>query len=211
MLLLAVLLTVLALPVISAEGSEGMPAEAERLVEMLDDGYRFIESGSLEQAKTAFLAAARDWPRSIEAHQALGAVCYRLNCYDEAAAAFEEVILLSPDNAQAHSRLGFVYSQLNLPLKALGIQVKAISLQPDLAPAHWGLGLAYKQLGFLEEASREFREVIRLRPDFAEAHYDLAEACLIMKNNCEAIEVYNLLKELDRELADKLFDRLFRQ
>jgi len=99
---------------------------------------------------------------------------------------------------------------MNLPREAIEAFRTAISYEPDLAQAHWGLGLAYRQLGFHEESIVSFREVIRLRPDFADARYNLAESCLITKRKCEAIEEYAILKELDEELASRLFDLIMR-
>ena len=177
---------------------------------VLAEGYDHVEAGRLEEALEVFEKAVVQWPDSAEALQALGVTCYRLNLYSRGAEVLEALIAVKPDSAPAHSRLGFVYSQLNLQNKAIEAHSRAIALDPGLATAHWGKGLAYKQLGYYEEAAKAFREVIRLRPDFADAHYDLAEACLIIHDRCTALEEYTILRELDRELADRLFDLIYR-
>jgi tetratricopeptide (TPR) repeat protein len=176
----------------------------------LAEGYGHFESGRLEEALEVFEKSAAKWPESAEALQALGVTCYRLDLYSRGAEVFEALAALKPDSASTLSRLGFAYSQLNLQRDAIEAHSRAISLDPDLVTAHWGKGLAYKQLGFYEEAAKSFREVIRLRPDFAEAHYDLAEACLIIHDRCTALEEYNLLRRMDKELADRLFDLIYK-
>jgi len=149
-------------------------------------------------------------PDSADALLTLGVAYFRLNQYLDAANAFESVIPARPRSAQAHTRLGFTYSQMNLQRDAVESFKKAISYHPDLAQAHWGLGLAYRQLGFHEEAITYFTEVVRLRPNFADARYDRAEACLIIGRKCSAIEEYAVLKELDEELAARLFKLIWK-
>ncbi len=180
------------------------------LQDRLSEGYDLFEGGKLEKALGVFGKVAAAWPESVEALQALGVICYRLGLYEQGMEAFKALIAITPNSAPVHARLGFTYSQMNLQREAVGAHSRAIALDPGLVSAHWGKGLAYKQLGFYEEAVKSFREVIRLFPEFAEAHYDLAETCLIMHDNCTAIEEYNILRSLDKELADRLFDLIYK-
>jgi len=185
-------------------------ASESALENILAEGYGHFESGRLEEALEVFEATLEKWPESTEALQALGITCYRLDLYSRGVEAFEALAALKPDSASTLSRLGFTYSQLNLQREAIEAHSRAISLDPDLVTAHWGKGLAYKQQGYYEEAAKSFREVIRLRPDFAEAHYDLGEVCLNMKERCAAIEEYKVLRKIDKELADRLFDLIYK-
>jgi len=173
-------------------------------------GMLHFEEGQFREAIDSFKGAIRLDPDSVRVLLALGVTYFRLNLYPEAAVVFERVIRARPESAQAHTRLGFTLSQMNLQRDAVEAFKKAISYQFDLAQAHWGLGLAYRQLGFHEEALASFTEVVRLKPDFADARYDRAEVCLITGRKCTAIEEYNILKELDEELAAKLFDLILK-
>lgn len=180
------------------------------LQESLSNGYVLFEAGRLDEALEIFEQVAVAQPGSVEALRAVGVTCYRLDLYDQGAEAFKALIALAPDSARTHSRLGFVYSQMNRQMEAIEAHSRAIALDPALVPAHWGKGLAYKQLGYYEEAAKSFREVTRRSPDFAEAHFDLAEVCLNMNDRCTAIDEYKILRKLDKELADRLFDLIYK-
>lgn len=169
-------------------------------------GLVHFEHGRFDEAARIFEEIVRADPSSADALMNLGVTYYRLNRYLGAADAFKRFILLKPTSAQAYARLGFALSQMNIPHEAIESFKAAISYRPDLAQAHWGLGLAYRQLGFYEEAIASFRKVILLQPNFADARFNLAEACLITKRKCTAIDEYLVLKELDEELAAQLFD-----
>jgi len=47
-------------------------------------------------------------------------------------------------------------------------------------------------------------------PDLAEAHYGLGVAYLIIRDRGAALEQYSILKNLDRELANELFNLIYR-
>jgi tetratricopeptide (TPR) repeat protein len=85
-------------------------------------------------------------------------------------------------------------------------QEQALRIQPDSAQAHNDLGLAYGKSGKHWEAIKAFKEAILLKPDHAEAHYNLAITYLILKDRKAALVEYNVLKNLDQQMAIRLFD-----
>jgi hypothetical protein len=47
------------------------------------------------------------------------------------------------------------------------------------------------------------------RPDNAAAHYNLGIAYLSLKNTGDAFEQYKILKTLDKEMANELFNEIY--
>lgn len=188
-----------------AAGGEGADFDLR-----MAESRSLFEEGRFAEAAEALEEIVRSYPASSSPLLTLGVVYYRLDRYLEAANTFEKALAASPESPYIHTRLGFALSQMNLPHEAIKSFKRALSYEPNLVQAHWGQGLAYRQLEFYEEAIKSFREVLRLRPDFAYARYNLAEVCLITKRKCTANEEYSVLKELDEELAARLFELIMR-
>ena len=93
--------------------------------------------------------------------------------------------------------------------KAIEAYKQTIRINPDDAIAYCNLGFAYDQLGFHEEAREAYIQAIRIDPDYAEAHYSLGVAYLLIEDRDSAINEYKILKELDIDLANELFDLIY--
>ncbi len=57
-----------------------------------------------------------------------------------------------------------------------------------------------------EEAIEACKQAIRINPDNAEAHFALGAAYAFLNDRVSALEQYKILKSLDSELANKLFN-----
>lgn len=66
-----------------------------------------------------------------------------------------------------------------------------------------------RQLGNYQSAIESYKEAIRLKPDFAEAHYYLGVVYLKVDDRSNALEEYNILKNLNKELANELFNLIY--
>ena len=70
-------------------------------------------------------------------------------------------------------------------------------------------GATYGNLGRYNEAIEAFKQAIRINPDDAIAHFNLGFTYLILKNTGAAFEQYKILKTLDKEEANKLFNHIY--
>jgi len=63
--------------------------------------------------------------------------------------------------------------------------------------------------GTMEEAIEFFKQAIRIKPDYADAHNNLGLAYLGLNDRGSALEQYKILKKLDTEQANKLFNFIY--
>jgi len=55
-----------------------------------------------------------------------------------------------------------------------------------------------------------FKQVIRILPDYTFAHYSLGMIYLVQGDKNAALDEYKILKDLDQDTADKLFDMIYK-
>jgi tetratricopeptide (TPR) repeat protein len=59
-----------------------------------------------------------------------------------------------------------------------------------------------------EEAIESFKQAIRIDPDDAKVHISLGLAYFGLKDRGSALEQYTILKTLDTEMANELFNKI---
>ena len=129
----------------------------------------------------------------------------------------------SPDGTAELIRTNFINQRQNNRVKLIvrtqnrgrglaGIEgyKQAIRLKPNDAETHFSLGRTYYILGHNTEALEEYKQTIRLKPNFAMAHSLLGVIYLDTNNRAKALDEYKILKDLDKDLADKLFNLIYK-
>ena len=61
-----------------------------------------------------------------------------------------------------------------------------------------------------KEAIESFKQAIKINPDDAKVHISLGLAYLGLNDRGSAVEQYKILKKLDTELANKLFNEIYK-
>ncbi|HUU53910.1 MAG TPA: tetratricopeptide repeat protein [Armatimonadota bacterium] len=89
--------------------------------------------------------------------------------YDEAAAAFQEILKSSPNHARAHLGLGLVFCFVGRFDESLEELKRAVECDPGWVDGHLNLAKTYAMLGMYEEAKVEFDRVLELHPGHPEA------------------------------------------
>ena len=164
--------------------------------------------GRYQDAIDAFKQAVRIKPDYAEAHYNLGVAYYKLGHGTEAIDAYKQAIHIKPDYAEANYGLGAVYSGLGRHQEARESYKQAIRIKPDYADAHYNLAAVYNSLGQYQSVMDAYKQIIRIKPDEAEAHYNLGVTYLITGDKGSALEEYKILKTLDAERANKLFNSI---
>ena len=55
-----------------------------------------------------------------------------------------------------------------------------------------------------------YKQAIRIDPDYVAAHYNLGFAMYQQGDKAAALDEYKILKKIDKEAADKLFNEIYR-
>ena len=173
-------------------------------------GCYYVEASLHKEAIEAFKQAIRIKPDFAEAHYNLGVVYGDLGKYQEEIEAYKQAIRIKPDFAEAHVNLGVAYGKLGKYREEIEAYKQAIRIKPDFADAHYNLGVAYGKLGKYQEEIEAYKQAIRIKPDDAEAHYNLGVAYLLLYDRGSALEQYKILKDLDTEKANKLFNLIYK-
>ncbi len=87
---------------------------------------------------------------------------------------------------------------------------QAIRINPDYAEAHYNLGAAYTSSGMYKEGIDALKQAIRIDPDNAMVHYYLGRSYIYLNDRGSAIKQYKILENLDTELADEMFNLLYK-
>jgi tetratricopeptide (TPR) repeat protein len=177
-----------------------------RVIVNLADAYvknsRLTES--IDALDKALMMPEGMKPESAEAYNILGVAFLKLQEYGKANRAFLKAITLNPGHPNTYSSLAALYGELGDFVSAAKASKKAIELNPYDKTAYNNLGLAYASTGQHLKAIAMYKKSIGINPYYAEARYNLALSYLAIGKKGGAIGEYNLLKDLNQALTDKL-------
>ena len=175
----------------------------------LQIGFCYGMLGAHTKEIEVYIQAIRIDPDDAIAHYNLGIAYFKLGFHEGAIEAFKQAIRIDPDYAKTHCNLGVTYGQLGFYEDEIEAYMQAIRIDPDYAIAHYNLGAAYGQLGYHIDAIEAFKQAIRINPDDAAAHYNLSVAYLQIGDRNSALSEFRILKRLDIDLANKLFEFIY--
>ncbi|MBA7580091.1 Photosystem I assembly protein Ycf3 [subsurface metagenome] len=179
--------------------------------EVADKAFYFMGEGEHEKALPYLEIVIKTEIPSLKAwaYFQIG-YCYdELGNYTKATEAYKQAIHIDPDDAEAHYNLGCAYDGLGSHKDEIEAYKQAIHIDPDYIEAHYNLGVTYYELGFYKDAIEAFKQAILIDPDFAIAHGGLGYAYLLIGDRNSALNEYKILKELDIDLANELFDLIY--
>jgi Flp pilus assembly protein TadD len=162
--------------------------------------------GYWKNNSTLFTHAVEVTQNNYIAHNDFGVAYGKLGRWQDAIEAYKQAIRIKPDYADAHYNLGVAYGKLGRYQDAVEAYKQAIRINPDFAEAHDNLGNIYGKRGRYQDAAEAFKQAIRIKPDFADAHYNLGVTYFMTDDKGSALEEYKILKTLDAEQANKLFN-----
>ena len=108
---------------------------------------------------------------------------------------------------KAKSILPFLFILIcSIPAFSCADTDKPSSAQMKEAEQFNTLGESYFNQRKYQEAVDAYKQVIRIKPNDDNAHYDLGMTYLLLDNSDSALDQYNILKDLNKDLANKLFN-----
>ncbi|MHC4462272.1 MAG: tetratricopeptide repeat protein [Planctomycetota bacterium] len=133
-----------------------------------------------------------------------------LGRYTEAIEAFQQSIRIDPNNAKVYYFLGGSYNTVLRYKEAIQAFKESVRINPDYAEAYRQLGVTYGRLDRHHEEIEAYKQFIHIKPDDADIHFGLGLAYLSIGNKDSALEEYKILKTLDKDLANELFNLIYR-
>jgi tetratricopeptide (TPR) repeat protein len=173
-------------------------------------GNAYNKLGRLQEAMDEYNLAIKARPKYADAHYNLGVTYYQLGRYEDAIKEYKQAVKIKPDYAEAYYNLGVAYSSVGNPQEAIESYIQAVRIDPEYAEAYVNLGNAYLKLNRYQDALENYKHAIRIKPDLANAHYALGVTYSVMGNKEAALEEYQILKTLDAEKADKLYQLIYK-
>jgi Flp pilus assembly protein TadD len=125
--------------------------------------------------------------------------------YDEAEAAYKELLVKSPSVPEVHYNLGYVYAKKNNAAAAEAALLKAIELKPDYAEAYAALAEHYQTTGQGEKASQLLAKAVADNPKDGKLQFTLGVFHLNAAKTEEAQAAFQKAAELDPGNAEVYF------
>lgn len=169
----------------------------------------YFKLGRQQEAIDAYHRAIALNPNFERAYFRLGVVYIQLNRLAEGKAAFEKVISLNPNAAPAYFNIGIAATKLGHYREAIHANRQVLRIKPDFAPAYNNMGLVYGKLGQSIDEVKAYKEAIRVEPDYVSAHFNLGTALVQNGDKAGALDEYKILKKLDKQAADNLFNQIY--
>ncbi len=135
------------------------------------------ETGDASGATDSWRRILQHLPHYSEGWEALGRSLLAQQKDDEAIAALQEALKLSPDSVSALSALAQALEQQGDRVRSLAVYERVLSLKPYWSPAHLGIGKILQALGRAEEAKAHFRKALESRLLTPPALRALATVC----------------------------------
>ena len=119
-------------------------------------------------------------------------------------AAQKRQVRATDDYADAQYGLGKACYELGRYEEAIEALTQVVRIRPGFAEAQYGLGVSYANIRLYSEAEKALMQAIQLKPHYAEAHHILGFVYLNIGNKKAAIKQHEILKGLDKDLANEL-------
>ena len=130
----------------------------------INDVFRLINSGQIEQAEAACRAHLGERPDDVNFLGLLGALQLKLGRADDARPLLERAIELEPAFAKPHEDLGVLHLRQGNAPEARRYLEMSISLDGSQATAYGALANACRQIGDMESAEEAHRKFMALSP-----------------------------------------------
>jgi protein O-GlcNAc transferase len=165
---------------------------------------RLLERGRDLEAQIEFQRALSEDKQCVEAHYNLGLMYDRRNETHRALKHYERAVRFAPQHFDALNQLGIVYGKLGRTVEAIKTFIQAIRVKSDYVEAYGNLAMLYFNGGRYPEAINACERALKIRPDYAYTHYILGLVYVDLHYKDTALCEYQLLADLDRELASEL-------
>ena len=173
-------------------------------------GNYYHKLGRFDEAIESYKQVVALNPDFEQAYFNLGVIYSQIGRLDEGKEAFQNVVRINPQSSKAYFNIGVSYTKLSQYANALEAYKKAIDIDPKFEFAYFNMGALFGELGQTGEQMEAYKQAIRINPDFAPAHYAIGKVYLNQGDKAAALDQYKILKKLEPNIADQLFEEIYR-
>ncbi len=161
------------------------------------------ENNMLKPAEMLEAYNAEDWVK-------IGVGYQESKNFDKAAEAFKEAIKMKPNYLEAYINLGNIHFILGKYSEAIEAYNYAVGNIQNKNGVYNKIGTSYFILGDYNKAIETYKQAINNGLPAPETHFSLALTYFLSGNSEEAFNEYINLSKINSQLAENLFDLLYR-
>ena len=175
-------------------------------------GSAYFHLQQFEKALNSYQKAIKLEPDFAEAHNNLGTVFQAMGQYDKAVESFKKAIHfnMKTGNLSALYNLGCTYIYLKNFKAAIDPLEQAARLGAGTAEIHLTLGYVYSREKLFQHAIAEIQKAVSLDPKDERAQFLLGKIYLLVNDKQAALIHYTRLKTQSPELAEKLYQAIYK-
>ena len=171
----------------------------------IQSAYKYYHKGDLQQASQICKKILQKRPKNADVFNMLGAICYQLRNFDDAAKYLKNAIALNPHHSDAYSNLGNVHQEQGLLDEAMICVKKSIELNPHNADAYNTLGMIFHKKGAIDSAIQAYQRALDIKPAYANAYHNLGVAFKEKGLFSESISFFEKALQFDTKNSDACF------
>jgi len=165
--------------------------------------------GHPEQVVPPLMEVIRIDPDHLRAQLELGRAYGALDRTDEQIDTFERILADQPDHLPTLLDLGTTLGGIGRFDEAMALFTRANGLEPQNELIQYNIGVTYNRMDQPEAAIRAYINAIRTNPRMTPAHYNLGLTYLEQGRRKLALDQYEILKTLEADAANALFERIY--
>lgn len=164
----------------------------------------YQEQERMEEAMAILTAGVLAFPQSEQLHFEHALLLERSGLQQQALAAMQRVLEISPENPEALNYIGYTWADLNMNLEEARTYIrKALELKPDNGFIRDSLGWVEFRLGNFETALVELLEALKLEPDDPNIYSHLGDVYRALKRPADARKAYLKAVEIFDDEVEK--------
>jgi len=176
-------------------------------------GSFYEKAGSYPEAVSTYQRQIAAEPAVPNPYLAMGSCQLKLDDFSQAKSTFDKALVVKPDLVSARIGLGYAYLGMGKTGTAVkefetALAVRTMLSDEEIVEALEGLGQARLAMGHHKKAEEVYGQMLTMDSNSADAHYGLGRAYAAGGNLDAALKEADILKELDKELAERLNDEI---
>jgi len=172
-------------------------------------GYAHYKREEYNHAAEAYKQALEIKPSYGTALRGLGNTYYDQDDFDNALYYYNEAVEKDEDNSkELYYKIGWVYNDKEKYNDAIEVLLKAIAYDEKDAGNREELGYAYYMTDKYDDALYQLNKAIELDSKSKLGYYYKGLCYVAMEDKTKALEVYQQLKSVDEEQAEKLLNKI---